>query len=143
MEQALLNYKNAFLGQFFVAVSFVCYFLACFVRYKRIDFLKAASICSGCSYIVLTYCFVVSDFSIKSVLENSALTTPLIYKIVGVWGSGSGSFLLWLVFLSFTGFILNSPLSKRLFAFHMVGLMALQYMALSPFETVGFGLAKL
>ena len=48
----------------------------------------------------LTYAHVVSDFSLVNVIENSASTKPLIYKITGVWGNHEGSMLLWVMILA-------------------------------------------
>ena len=52
------------------------------------------------SYFLLTYGFVVSDFSLLTVWQNSEIQKPLIYKITGVWGNHEGSMLLWLLILS-------------------------------------------
>jgi cytochrome c-type biogenesis protein CcmF len=49
---------------------------------------------------VLTYAFIVSDFSIALVANNSHTTKPLIYKISGVWGNHEGSMLLWVLVLA-------------------------------------------
>ena len=49
---------------------------------------------------VLAYAFVVSDFSIALVSNNSHTTKPLIYKISGVWGNHEGSMLLWVLVLA-------------------------------------------
>ena len=38
------------------------------------------------SYAVLTYSFLVNDFSVKYVATTSNLSLPLIYRISGVWG---------------------------------------------------------
>ncbi len=38
------------------------------------------------SFAALTYAYVVSDFSVTNVFENSHSAKPLIYKISGVWG---------------------------------------------------------
>jgi cytochrome c-type biogenesis protein CcmF len=51
------------------------------------------------SFMALTYAHVVSDFSVVNVIENSASTKPLIYKITGVWGNHEGSMLLWVLIL--------------------------------------------
>ena len=48
---------------------------------------------------VLTYAFIVSDFSIALVSSHSHTTKPLIYKISGVWGNHEGSMLLWVLVL--------------------------------------------
>ncbi|MFN3228336.1 MAG: heme lyase CcmF/NrfE family subunit [Asticcacaulis sp.] len=54
------------------------------------------------AFVALTMAFVVSDFSVSNVAENSHTLKPLFYKISGVWGNHEGSLLLWC--LSLTGF---------------------------------------
>ncbi len=56
------------------------------------------------SYILLTYAFIISDFSILTVWKNSELDMPLVYKITGVWGNHEGSMLLWVLILCLFGF---------------------------------------
>ena len=55
------------------------------------------------SFVVLTYAFVVSDFSVQLVFANSHTDKPMIYKISGVWGNHEGSMLLWMVILTLFG----------------------------------------
>ena len=55
------------------------------------------------SYAALTYAFLVSDFSVKLVVDNSHTLKPLIYKISGVWGNHEGSMLLWVLILALFG----------------------------------------
>ena len=57
----------------------------------------------GLSYLALVYSSVVSDFSVTNVVENSASTKPLIYKITGTWGNHEGSILLWALILAICG----------------------------------------
>ena len=52
------------------------------------------------AYGVLTYAFIVHDFSVLYVAQNSNSTLPLIYRITGVWGGHEGSILLWSLVLS-------------------------------------------
>ncbi len=59
----------------------------------------------GFSFGVLTWAFVVSDFSLALVYKNSHTAKPLIYKISGVWGNHEGSMLLWLLILVLFGAI--------------------------------------
>ena len=49
----------------------------------------------------LIYCYVVSDFTILNVVNNSHTDKPLIYKISGAWGNHEGSMLLWIIAMSF------------------------------------------
>ena len=51
----------------------------------------------------LTYAFVMSDFSLALVVNNSHTDKPLIYKISGVWGNHEGSLLLWTAILALFG----------------------------------------
>ena len=53
------------------------------------------------SFSVLTFAYVVSDFSVGNVWQNSHSLKPMIYKITGVWGNHEGSMLLWLLILVF------------------------------------------
>ena len=55
------------------------------------------------SFGVLTFAYVVSDFSVANVWENSHSLKPMIYKVSGVWGNHEGSMLLWLLILVFFG----------------------------------------
>lgn len=53
------------------------------------------------AYLVLTYAYVTSDFSVLNVVQNSHSEKPMLYKISGVWGNHEGSMLLWVLILSF------------------------------------------
>lgn len=55
------------------------------------------------SFAALTHAFVVSDFSLKLVWENSHTDKPMLYKVTGVWGNHEGSMLLWVLILSLFG----------------------------------------
>jgi cytochrome c-type biogenesis protein CcmF len=55
------------------------------------------------SFAALTYAYVVSDFSVVNVVENSHSAKPLLYKISGVWGNHEGSLLLWILILTLFG----------------------------------------
>ena len=57
-------------------------------------------LCTLSSFFSLMYSYIVSDFSVINVFQNSHTTKPLIYKIAGVWGNHEGSMLLWLLVLS-------------------------------------------
>ncbi len=55
------------------------------------------------SFCALTYAYVVSDFSVENVAQNSHSAKPLIYRISGVWGNHEGSLLLWVLILATFG----------------------------------------
>ena len=52
------------------------------------------------SFAVLTHAYLVSDFSVKNVWENSHSLMPAIYRFSAVWGNHEGSMMLWLLILS-------------------------------------------
>ena len=60
---------------------------------------KGQLISSLISFLILIYAYVISDFSVLNVFENSHTTKPLIYKISAVWGNHEGSMLLWIFIL--------------------------------------------
>jgi cytochrome c-type biogenesis protein CcmF len=55
------------------------------------------------AFASLVQCFVVSDFSVAVVAENSHTDKPLLYKISGTWGNHEGSMLLWVLILALFG----------------------------------------
>jgi cytochrome c-type biogenesis protein CcmF len=55
------------------------------------------------SFSALVICYVTSDFSVATVVENSHSRMPLIYKFTSVWGNHEGSMLLWVLILSLFG----------------------------------------
>ncbi len=52
------------------------------------------------SFGCLTWAFIVSDFSVLYVANNSNTALPLPYKIAAVWGAHEGSLLLWVLILT-------------------------------------------
>ena len=65
-----------------------------------------------CSFLCLTFSFIKSDFTLDVISENSNSQLPIIYKITGVWGNHEGSILLWLLVMSFFGFIFSKNSSS-------------------------------
>ncbi len=79
------------------------------------------------SFTALAYSFLVSDFSVQYVAENSNVLLPWPYKITAVWGAHEGSLLLWvsvlgLWTLAVTWF--SRPLPQE-FAARVLGVMGL------------------
>ncbi|MCG8325433.1 MAG: heme lyase CcmF/NrfE family subunit [Thiotrichales bacterium] len=64
------------------------------------------------AYAILTYAFIVHDFSVLYVANTSNSALPLIYRISGVWGAHEGSLLLWVLILSGWSALL-AVISKR------------------------------
>lgn len=57
----------------------------------------------GIAFAALINAYVLSDFSVLNVAENSHSAKPLLYKVTGVWGNHEGSMLLWVLILALFG----------------------------------------
>lgn len=57
----------------------------------------------GLAFAALTHAYVISDFSLVNVAQNSHSAKPMLYKISGVWGNHEGSLLLWVTILAVFG----------------------------------------
>ena len=57
------------------------------------------------SFFVLIAGFIISDFSLINVYENSHTKKPFFYKVSGAWGSHEGSLLLWINILVIFSFL--------------------------------------
>jgi cytochrome c-type biogenesis protein CcmF len=55
------------------------------------------------AFAALLWVFATTDLSVKLVVEDSASTLPLLYKISGAWGNHEGSMLLWVTILALAG----------------------------------------
>ena len=55
------------------------------------------------AFACLMYSYVVSDFSVMNVRDNSHSDKPLLYKFTAVWGNHEGSMVLWVWILSVYG----------------------------------------
>ena len=56
-------------------------------------------------FFVLIAAFIISDFSLITVYQNSHSLKPLFYKVAGTWGNHEGSLLLWVIILSIFSFL--------------------------------------
>ena len=73
-----------------------------FLELEKISFyLTALSfVAAAISQLCLIYSFIISDYSIANVYQNSHHLKPLIYKVSGSWGNHEGSMLLLISILS-------------------------------------------
>ncbi len=56
-------------------------------------------------FFSLVAAFLVSDFSVINVYQNSHSLKPIFYKITGTWGNHEGSLLLWVIILTIFSFL--------------------------------------
>ena len=70
-------------------------------------------------FFTLVGAFMVSDFSLINVYQNSHTLKPIFYKISGTWGNHEGSLLLWVIILTIFSFLFlvtnkNHPKTYRI-----------------------------
>ncbi len=108
----------------------------------QVQFLATAA-----AFGALTYAFVVSDFSLKTVALNSHSGKPLLYKVTGVWANHEGSMLLWVLMLALFGVMISVfgrmiPVAMRATVLAVqamigAGFYAFILLTSNPFERVG------
>ena len=69
------------------------------------------------AFFSLMFAYVVSDFSILNVYQNSHTAKPLLYKITGVWGNHEGSMLLWILVLTIFNYFIFKLYNQKNFTF--------------------------
>ena len=100
--------------------------------------------------------FIVSDFSLITVYQNSHTLKPLFYKIAGTWGNHEGSLLLWVIILTIFSFLFlvftsNHPKEFRIFTLVIQNILIVGFLffilfnsnpfsVLSPIPKEGLGL---
>lgn len=102
----------------------------------------------GIALLSLVMAFVLDDFSLVMVVENSHTQTPLSYKLVALWGNHEGSMALWLFTLSLLTVaygLLSRSLPNGLYCYtiafqHMIflGFMCYTLFFADPFERTIF-----
>ena len=106
------------------------------------------------AFFILIYSYVISDFSILNVVQNSHTNKPLIYKIAGAWGNHEGSMLLWITAINVFTIIFclinkDESLGKLTLSIQAIGntfFIAFTIFVSSPFTRIfpapsnGFGL---
>ena len=112
-----LLFLNVFLSILIIYNSFNCLKVSDSTISKniyKISIIQSTSILI--CFFTLTAAFLVSDFSLINVYQNSHSLKPIFYKISGTWGNHEGSLLLWAIILtnfSFLFLIFNNSHPKR------------------------------
>ena len=94
-------------------------------------------------FFTLTSAFIVSDFSLIIVYQNSHSLKPLFYKISGTWGNHEGSLLLWVIILTIFSFLFlilnkNHPKNYRLYTLIIQNLLILGFLLFIIFNSNPF-----
>jgi len=95
------------------------------------------------AFLALMQAYVVSDFSLANVAQNSHSAKPMLYKITGVWGNHEGSMLLWILILALFGAAVaafggNLPPTLRARVLSIQALIAVGFLAFSLFTSNPF-----
>jgi len=144
-----------FLGNFSLWLSLCFAILQFVISHKKISYFKSnlnsvavngLLLCALISFFSLMYSYVVSDFSVMNVFQNSHTTKPLMYKVSAVWGNHEGSMLLWMLVLTIFNYFIfklynqtNSIfISKTLEtqAFIIIGFLLFTLFTSNPFERI-------
>ncbi len=155
-------------GNFILFLSII---LSCLIIHYSFNCLKTSnnlifkniyqlSLLQSCTillcFFTLIAAFIISDFSIITVYQNSHSLKPFFYKISGTWGNHEGSLLLWVIILtifSFLFLILNKkhPKNYRLYTLIIQNFLILGFLffiifnsnpfsAIAPIPKEGLGL---
>ena len=143
------------LGNFALWLSLCFAILQFIISHKRISHFRSKLnsvavngllLCVLISFFSLMYSYVVSDFSVMNVFQNSHTTKPLMYKVSAVWGNHEGSMLLWMLVLTIFNYFIfklynqtNSIfISKALEtqAFIIIGFLLFTLLTSNPFERI-------
>ena len=102
----ILLFLSVFLNFSIIYYSFKCLKSPGNLIFKniyQISILQCTSILI--CFFTLIGAFLVSDFSLITVYQNSHSLKPIFYKISGTWGNHEGSLLLWLIILAIFSFL--------------------------------------
>tara|TARA_S200000501_G_scaffold176270_1_gene165938 strand:- start:2306 stop:4189 length:1884 start_codon:yes stop_codon:yes gene_type:complete len=96
-------------------------------------------------FFTLVAAFIISDFSLITVYENSHSLKPLIYKISGTWGNHEGSLLLWVIILTIFSFLFlifnkNHPIRYRIYTLLFQNLLILGFLFFILFNSNPFSI---
>ena len=107
-------------------------------------------------FFTLVGAFIVSDFSLINVYQNSHTLKPIFYKISGTWGNHEGSLLLWVIILTIFSFLFlitnkNHPKNYRINTLIIQNILILGFLffilfnsnpfsSISPIPKEGLGL---
>ncbi|MBL8274105.1 MAG: heme lyase CcmF/NrfE family subunit [Xanthomonadales bacterium] len=95
------------------------------------------------AFVLLTHAFVVQDFSVAYVAQNSNLNLPVHYRYSAVWGAHEGSLLLWVLVLNLWTVAvaalsrdLPAPFMARVLA--VMGIIAVGFLSFTLFTSNPF-----
>ena len=99
--------------------------------------------CIGGAFLLLVHAFVVNDFTVRYVAENSNSALPVWYRVAATWGAHEGSLLLWVLLLSVWTFAValfsrRMPLGAVARVLAVMGMIALGFLLFILFTSNPF-----
>ena len=96
-------------------------------------------------FFTLIIAFVVSDFSLITVYQNSHSLKPIFYKISGTWGNHEGSLLLWVIILTIFSFLFliynkDHPKNYRIYTLIIQNILIIGFLFFIFFNTNPFNI---
>ena len=103
----------------------------------------AQLLCVALAFGALMQAFIISDFSVAAVANNSNSRQPLLYRMAGLWGNHEGSLLLWISILTIYGAAVaafggNLPMRLRARVLAVQGAIAFGFLAFTLFASNPF-----
>ena len=94
-------------------------------------------------FLTLITAFIVSDFSIINVYQNSHSLKPFFYKVSGTWGNHEGSLLLWVIILTIFSFLFllynkDHPKNYRIYSLIIQNILILGFLFFLLFNSNPF-----
>ncbi len=141
-----LLFLNAIFSLLIIYFSFSCLKIQNNIIFKSIyqlSLLQCTSILI--CFFTLVGAFLISDFSLITVYQNSHSLKPIFYKISGTWGNHEGSLLLWVIILSIFSFLFliynkKHPRDFRLYTLIIQNLLILGFLFFILFNSNPFSL---
>ena len=98
-------------------------------------------------FLTLVTAFIVSDFSIINVYQNSHSLKPFLYKISGTWGNHEGSLLLWVIILTIFSFFFllynkHHPKNYRIYSLIIQNILILGFLFFLFFNSNPFSIVS-
>ncbi len=142
----ILLLSNVFIGALIIYYSFNCLKTSNNLVFKNIYQLSLiqSTLILSC-FFTLVAAFLVSDFSLINVYQNSHSLKPVFYKISGTWGNHEGSLLLWVIILTIFSFLFlvlnkNHPKNYRLHTLIIQNLLILGFLFFILFNSNPFSI---
>ena len=96
-------------------------------------------------FFTLISAFIISDFSLITVYQNSHSLKPIFYKISGTWGNHEGSLLLWVIILTIFSFLFllynkNHPKKYRIYTLIIQNILIIGFLIFLLFNSNPFSI---